>query len=71
MRTIDLTITATMTDEKYADYARDFDVRDVPTDLASYLEHNLLRVSSVGESYLTDITVAVSTAPDQNTEVRS
>lgn len=70
MRTIDLTVTATMTDEQYADYARDFGVRNVPSDLAAYLEHNVLRRSNLAQDYLTDIAVAASGVPAQNAETR-
>lgn len=71
MKTITLTVTATVTDEDYAAYARDFDASDVPSDLASYLEHNLLRGSSIADEYLSDITVVVAAASADSEVVRS
>ena len=71
MKTITLTVTATVTDENYAAYARDFDASDVPSDLASYLEHNLLRGSSIADEYLTDIAVEVAATATNGEVVRS
>lgn len=71
METITLTLTATVTDEDYAAYARNLDVSDVPHDLASYLEHNLLRGSSIADEYLSDITAVVAATSADSEVVRS
>ncbi len=56
---IQMTVTVEMTDQQLREWAAEYDVtpENVPDDVRSYVQHNLLEVSSAREEYWTTVSV--------------